>query len=236
MKRKQQRQQKRGELAAPVDYQSHYRPERVFVPFQPRTVTQKVYGLSIDHNTVTFGVGPAGTGKTFVPVVKAVEMLLEGTIKKIVITRPAVPGEEDLGALPGTLEEKYAPYLEPFMDSFHECLGAQKTSAMLGHQILAKPLAYMRGKTFKDSFIILDEAQNTTARQMKMFLTRIGNDSKVVVNGDLSQQDTRGLSGLLDGLTKIGHLKGVGVVEFSASDCVRSGLVRDILFAYNGSN
>lgn len=229
--RKQLRAYKHTDIPMP-ESQTFYEPKLVFKPFQPKTKAQQRYGQSIDTNIVTFAIGPAGTGKTYAPVAKAVEMLLNGDINKIVITRPAVEAEEDLGALPGSLEEKYAPYLEPFMDSFHELLGPQRTKSMLGQQILAKPLAYMRGKTFKNSFCIFDEAQNSTKKQMKLFLTRIGNDSKVVINGDLDQQDTRTFSGLRDGLAAVGHLKHIGVVEFTAEDCVRSGLVRDILFAY----
>jgi len=228
---------KRGRMS---DYQPAFeemRPmtqKRVLKPISAMTEAQGHYICSILSNTITFGVGPAGTGKSYVAVGLACDKLASGDIDKIIITRPAVDAGESFGFLPGEIEEKYAVYLDPFRDIFHERLGKNQTEYMIKHgKIVAKPLAFMRGTTFNDSWIILDEAQNTTPNQMKMFLTRIGKNCTVIVDGDVAQKDIPSVSGLADGIDKLVKVKNVGVVEFQADDIVRSGIVRDIIAAYS---
>jgi phosphate starvation-inducible PhoH-like protein len=204
-----------------------------FEPIQARTDAQGRYIASIKGKTLTFATGPAGTGKTWVVTALAAEALREKRIEKIVITRPAVEAGENLGFLPGELEEKFDPYLQPFKEVLIERLG---TGAFEYHMrmgnIEAVPLAYMRGRTFRNAFVILDEAQNTTPTQMKMFLTRIGEDSKVVVNGDIAQQDIRGESGLADAVQRVTWIPAVGHVRFTKADVVRSGLCQEIVESY----
>jgi phosphate starvation-inducible PhoH-like protein len=196
---------------------------------------QAHYIMSIESNNLTFGIGPAGTGKTYVCGAIAAEALATGNVGQIIITRPAVEAGESLGFLPGELEEKYEPYIEPFRDVLNERLGKSRVDyAVKRGQIKAVPFAYMRGKTFKDAFVILDEAQNTTPTQMKLFLTRIGTNCTVIVNGDIRQKDIRGESGLEDAIKKLTHLKGINLVEFDRADIVRSGLVQQIVEAYEG--
>lgn len=206
-------------------------------PLRAKTEMQGQYISSIICNDVTFGIGPAGTGKTYVAAALAAEKLLNREIEQIFITRPAVESGESLGFLPGELDDKYAPYLEPFMDALNEKIGKSQVKAMIkGKRIVAAPLAYMRGKTFKDAFVILDEAQNTTPKQMKMFLTRIGENATVIVNGDGTQCDLVGVqSGLTDAVKRLEGLRKVGVVEFAASDIVRHGLIRDIITRYEAA-
>ena len=164
----------------------------------------------------------------------AADMLESKQIEKIILTRPAVEAGESMGFLPGTIEEKYEPYLQPFRDVFHERMGKGKTEYLIKRgQIEAAPLAYMRGRTFRNTWVILDEAQNTTPEQMFMFLTRIGENCKVIVNGDTRQSDIKTMSGLIDCATKLSHLKGVEFIEFGADDIVRSGIVKEIVKAYS---
>jgi len=175
--------------------------------------TQAHYIISILKNRLTLGIGPAGTGKTYCCGALAAEAILAGTIDKIIITRPAQEAGEKLGSLPGELEDKYEPYIEPFRDVLNERMGKARVDSMVkcGH-IQAKPLAYMRGKTFKNAFVILDEGQNTSPTQMKLFLTRIGEGCTVIVNGDVKQVDIYGESGLADAVRRLRELEGINVV------------------------
>lgn len=205
-------------------------------PLKPQTEKQKRYMSAIENFDLTFATGPAGTGKTYVCAAIAAQLLLAGKIDKIIITRPAVEAGESLGFLPGELEEKFDPYLQPFRDVLNERLGRSHVDGMIkSGRIEAAPLAYMRGRTFKKAFVILDEAQNTTPTQMKMFLTRIGHDTKVVVNGDMAQKDIRGVSGLEDAVRRLSFIPSVKHVHFSKADIVRSGLVQEIVSAYDMS-
>lgn len=206
---------------------------RAIEPLVPRTDAQKRYMSAIKSSRVTFGVGPAGTGKTYVAGALAAEMLLARKIDRIVITRPAVEAGESFGFLPGELDEKFEPYVMPFLEVLHERVSANVVKALIKSERLSiAPLAFMRGRTFKRSFVILDEAQNTTPKQMQMFLTRIGEGCTVVVNGDDSQCDLPGKSGLSDAIERLSKLDQVKVVRFTIDDCVRSDLVGQIIRAY----
>ncbi|MGY3746170.1 PhoH family protein [Vagococcus salmoninarum] len=196
---------------------------------------QKQYVEMIKARDVTFGIGPAGTGKTFLAVVMAVAALKRGEVQKIVLTRPAVEAGESLGFLPGDLKEKVDPYLRPVYDALHAVFGMDHTNRLMERGVIEiAPLAYMRGRTLEDSFVILDEAQNTTIAQMKMFLTRLGFNSKMIVNGDISQIDLpRGVtSGLVHGQKTLNHIKKIGFVKFESSDVVRHPVVAEIIDAY----
>lgn len=202
----------------------------------PRSEGQAVYVDSIRKNDVVFAVGPAGSGKTFLAVAMAVEALKNSQVRKIVLVRPAVEAGENLGFLPGDLQAKINPYLRPLMDAIHEMIGYDQTQGLIERDVIEVcPLAYMRGRTLNDSFIILDEAQNTTIAQMKMFLTRMGTSSKVVVSGDPTQVDlpSRSQSGLIDGLKRLGAIPGIGIVKLTGKDIVRHRLVTDIVRAYD---
>ncbi len=201
----------------------------------PRSATQAAYIQEMMKNELVFGLGPAGTGKTYLAVALAVSMMLEGKIDKIILSRPAVEAGENLGFLPGDLKEKVDPYLRPLYDALYEMLPAEQVDKKLAlGEIEIAPLAFMRGRTLSNSFIILDEAQNTTPMQMKMFLTRLGENSRMVVNGDLSQVDLpKGtISGLRDSLETLKGIDNISSVRFSASDVVRHGLVAKIVKAY----
>ena len=204
-------------------------------PIRVKTLGQKVYVESIKSHDVVFGIGPAGTGKTFLAVTLAVTALKRGQVKRIVLTRPAVEAGESLGFLPGDLKEKVDPYLRPVYDALYQILGKEQTTRLMEREIIEiAPLAYMRGRTLEDAFVILDEAQNTTIMQMKMFLTRLGFNSKMIVNGDMSQIDLprRVKSGLVDAMEKLKGIKAIDFVHFSASDVVRHPVVADIINAY----
>ena len=204
-------------------------------PIRVKTLGQKVYVDSIKNHDVVFGIGPAGTGKTFLAVTLAVTALKRGQVKRIVLTRPAVEAGESLGFLPGDLKEKVDPYLRPVYDALYQILGKEQTTRLMEREIIEiAPLAYMRGRTLEDAFVILDEAQNTTIMQMKMFLTRLGFNSKMIVNGDMSQIDLprRVKSGLIDAMEKLKGIKAIDFVHFSASDVVRHPVVADIINAY----
>ena len=203
----------------------------------PRNISQENYVFSINDFTVTFGVGPAGTGKTLLATLLAVQALKQNEIDKIIITRPAVSVDEQHGFLPGTLVEKMAPWTRPIFDVFEEYYTPRQIEAMIEDGVIEiAPLAYMRGRTFKNSFIIFDEAQNCTPSQMKMVLTRIGHDSKIVITGDLEQHD-RGYdnNGLKDFIAKFSQSHSINVVYFSNSDVERSKVVEEILQIYNNS-
>lgn len=202
-------------------------------PVKPKTENQSLYLNSLRTNILTFGLGPAGTGKTYVAVAEAATLLQQKQVEKVIITRPAVEAGESLGFLPGELEEKFDPFFAPVRAIFEERLGSGHLEALLRNKrIEVKPLAYMRGITFKDAFVILDEAQNTTPQQMKLFLTRIGEGSKIAVNGDLKQTDIPGLSGLADAVNRCHQIKSVGTIRFDKSDIVRSGIAQAIVEAY----
>lgn len=202
-------------------------------PIRFKTYNQYRLSDSIKHNDLVFSLGPAGTGKTFVAVLCACQAFKNGDIKKIILTRPAVEAGESLGFLPGDLKEKVDPYLMPLYDALYEIMGSENFDKMLEkNQIEIIPLAYMRGRTLNDAFVILDEAQNTTAGQMLMFLTRLGRNSKMVVNGDLSQIDlnlARTRSGLKVASEKLRNIKGISFNEFDRSDVVRHPLVEKII-------
>jgi phosphate starvation-inducible PhoH-like protein len=200
---------------------------------KPLTDNQRLYDASIRANIITFGMGPAGTGKTWWAAARAAEAIRDGETKKIVITRPAVEAGEALGFLPGELDEKFEPYFRPVRDVFEEILGSGHLDYLLKtEQIEVRPLAYLRGASLKSSWIILDEAQNTTPKQMQLFLTRIGDGNTVVINGDLDQQDISGRSGLGDAIRRLKRVGRVGVVEFTTDDIVRSGICKEIVIAY----
>ncbi len=211
-----------------------YAPNRVKSPLSARTAAQQSYINAIKNHCLTFGIGPAGTGKSYCAGALAAEALESGRIERIILTRPAVEAGEQLGFLPGEVEEKYAVYIDAFRDILNERLGRGVVDYCLRHgRIVGAPLAYMRGKTFNNNtFVILDEAQNTTPAQMKMFLTRIGEDTKVVINGDIRQSEIRGPNGLEDAINRVGGLPGVHIHSFERQDIVRSGMVRYILDRY----
>lgn len=201
----------------------------------PRTEGQRQLAQAIETHDITFAIGPAGTGKTYTAVAFAVKALKEKQIRKIILTRPAVEAGESLGFLPGDLKEKVAPYLRPLYDSLEEMLSSEKLQQLLEQNVIEiAPLAYMRGRTLNDSFIILDEAQNATRLQMKMFLTRFGHRSKIVITGDLSQIDLPRpeSSGLLHAVTLLEGVRGIAVVRLTETDIVRHPLVSEIVRLY----
>ncbi len=205
----------------------------------PKTPGQRAYVNAIRHNTVTFGIGPAGTGKTFLAVAIAAAALAERRVQRILLTRPAVEAGERLGFLPGDLMAKVDPYLRPLFDALHDMLGAEKVAAFLEKgQIEVAPLAFMRGRTLNDSFIIVDEAQNTTQEQMKMVLTRLGFGSTMVITGDTTQVDLpRGQrSGLLSAQRILGDVDDIGMITFGSEDVIRHKLVRKIVDAYDADD
>ena len=202
---------------------------------KPKSTNQKSFIDTINTNTVTFGIGAAGTGKTFLAVACAVNALEKRLVKKIILVRPAIEAGEKLGFLPGDLAEKIDPYLQPLYDSLYECLGFETVNKLLEKKVIEiAPLAYMRGRTLNDAFIILDEAQNTTISQMQMFLTRIGYGSTTVVTGDVSQIDLPkdSQSGLKDCLEFILNIKGIDAVKFGPKDVMRNKIVSSIVSEY----
>ena len=204
-------------------------------PIRVKTLGQKIYVDSVKNHDIVFGIGPAGTGKTFLAVTLAVTALKRGQVKRIILTRPAVEAGESLGFLPGDLKEKVDPYLRPVYDALYQILGKDQTTRLMEREIIEiAPLAYMRGRTLDDAFVILDEAQNTTIMQMKMFLTRLGFQSKMIVNGDISQIDLpRNVkSGLIDAQEKLKNISQIDFVHFSAKDVVRHPVVAQIIRAY----
>lgn len=223
-----------------LDYFTDLYKEVIIKDRQGRSIRVKNFGQrqyikAIQENDLTFGIGPAGTGKTFLAVAMAVSALKRGDVEKIILTRPAVEAGESLGFLPGDLKEKVDPYLRPIYDALYQIMGAEHTQRLMDRGVIEiAPLAYMRGRTLDGAFVILDEAQNTTNAQMKMFLTRLGFGSKMVVNGDISQIDlphgTR--SGLVNAQKILQNIKNIEFVSFSADDVVRHPVVASIINAY----
>jgi len=204
-------------------------------PITPRTPTQLAYTEAIKSNDILFGIGPAGTGKTYLAMAMAVAAFTKGDVKKIILTRPAVEAGEALGFLPGDLAEKINPYLRPLYDALYDMLDFEKARAYIEQEMIEiAPIAFMRGRTLNNAFVILDEAQNTTSQQMKMFLTRIGYGSKAIITGDITQTDLppgKG-SGLVEARTLLARIKGISFIQFSKEDVVRHRLVSDIIDAY----
>lgn len=204
-------------------------------PVRPKTITQKKYVDAITNNTITLGVGPAGTGKTYLAVSMAVKALKADDVTKIILTRPAVEAGEKLGFLPGDLQTKVDPYLRPLYDALFDMLGPETFHRNLERSsIEVAPLAYMRGRTLDDAFVILDEAQNSTPEQMKMFLTRLGFNSKMIITGDVTQIDLPDArrSGLIDAMNVLHDVDDIAIVNFTEKDVVRHRLVQDIVKAY----
>jgi phosphate starvation-inducible PhoH-like protein len=202
----------------------------------PKSANQKKYLDLIDQNDIVIGVGPAGTGKTYLAMAQAVSYLMAKKVSRIVLARPAVEAGEKLGFLPGDLQEKVNPYLRPLYDALYDMLDTDKASRLVERgTIEVAPLAFMRGRTLNDAFVILDEAQNTTSEQMKMFLTRLGFGSKAVVNGDITQIDLPNpkLSGLVEALKIVRDIDGIGIIHFDEKDVVRHKLVQQIVKAYD---
>ncbi|MGK8433985.1 PhoH family protein [Staphylococcus epidermidis] len=202
-----------------------------------KTMGQRIYINAMKRNDLVFGIGPAGTGKTFLAVVYAAKQLRKGSVKRIVLTRPAVEAGESLGFLPGDLKEKVDPYLRPLYDGLNTVLGREQTQRLIERGVIEiAPLAYMRGRTLDDAFVILDEAQNTTHAQMKMFLTRLGFGSKMVVTGDQTQIDLpKGVkSGLKEAVKKLSGVSGISIMKMDQSDVVRHPLVSKIINLYEG--
>ena len=202
---------------------------------QPKSLNQRKYLEAIEHTDMVFGIGPAGTGKTYLAVAMAVSALVNKQVSRIVLARPAVEAGERLGFLPGTLQEKVDPYLRPLYDALYDLLEAEKVDRYLEKSVIEiAPIAFMRGRTLNDSFIILDEAQNTTSEQMKMFVTRMGFNSKCVVTGDITQIDlpTSRRSGLVEAADILRNVNGISFVYFDQSDVVRHHLVQRIINAY----
>ena len=205
----------------------------------PKTLGQKEYYYALKNNDVVFGIGPAGTGKTYLAVVFAVDALKNNLVKKIVLTRPAVEAGENLGFLPGDLKEKVDPYLRPLYDALHDMLGVEQTERLIEKGVIEiAPLAYMRGRTLEDAYVILDEAQNTTDNQMKMFLTRLGFNSKMIITGDVTQIDLpRGVeSGLVRAMDILNNVKGISFIYLTAMDVVRHPVVQRIIERYEGKH
>jgi phosphate starvation-inducible protein PhoH and related proteins len=205
---------------------------------QPRSINQRKYVEAIEKNDMVFGVGPAGTGKTYLAVAMAVAAMNAKKVSRIILVRPAVEAGERLGFLPGSLQEKVDPYLRPLYDALYDLLEPERVDKMLEKNVIeVAPLAFMRGRTLNDAFIIMDEAQNTTIEQMKMFLTRLGNNSKAVITGDITQIDLPNprKSGLVDAINVLDGVEGIQFCHFADSDVVRHALVQRIVRAYEST-
>ncbi len=205
-------------------------------PIEPKTKGQREYVQAIKNNDIVFGIGPAGTGKTYLAMAAAVESLKNGEVRRIILTRPAIEAGESLGFLPGDMYEKISPYLRPLYDALYDMMEGERIEKYIETGIIeVAPLAYMRGRTLNDAFIILDEAQNATVEQMKMFLTRLGFDSKAVITGDLTQSDLPGGKpiGLLQAQHILSDIGGIKIIHFSGYDVVRHELVQKIIEAYD---
>ena len=211
------------------DFEMLYHP-----PIRGMNAKQQEYINAINESELIFGTGAAGTGKTWIATAMAADMLRDKHIDRIILTRPMVEAGEKMGALPGEKEDKFAPYVEPFLDVFYERLGKSFTHYLIKRgAIVGYPIAFMRSKTFKNAWIICDEAQNTTPSQQELLLTRIGNGTKTIICGDRKQKDISTQSGLVDAANRLKHLSEVRVIEFGIEDCVRSGLVKKILRCYD---
>ncbi len=204
-----------------------------FKPVEPKNFAQGMYLESIRANQITFGTGSAGTGKTFIAASYAAEQLYNKNINKIILTRPAVTAEEELGFLPGDLSEKYEPYLLPFKEIFEKTLGKSFYECCLKDGVIEPaPIGYLRGRTFDNAIILIDEAQNVTCGQMKLILSRVGENCKIIISGDTGQKDIQGESGLSDAIKRLARVPGVDVVNFLPQDIVRSKLCKQIIMAY----
>ncbi len=222
--------------ATPVQKATPIETLQIGKEIRPRTPGQAAYVDAVRKKDLVFSVGPAGSGKTYLAVAMAVEALKTHQVRKIILVRPAVEAGESLGYLPGDLQAKINPYLRPLLDAIHEMIGYDQAQGLMERGVIEVcPLAYMRGRTLNEAFIILDEAQNTTISQMKMFLTRMGNNSKIVVSGDPTQVDLphKSQSGLVDALSRLKPIKGVAIARLTAKDIVRHRLVTDIVKAYD---
>lgn len=220
-------------------YEEEIVRDRESKPIRVKNLGQREYVEAVKRNDVVFGVGPAGTGKTFLAVAMAVAAMRRGEVKRIILTRPAVEAGENLGFLPGDLKEKVDPYLRPLYDALYNIIGTEHTNRLMDRETIeVAPLAYMRGRTLDDAFVILDEAQNTTTQQMKMFLTRLGFGSKMIINGDVTQIDLPSgtASGLIHAERVLKDVKGIGHVRFDAEDVVRHPLVSKIINAYDSKD
>lgn len=218
---------------APVDLAGAESRQVWIKPFTPLGSKQRDYHYLLKSMSIIFAVGAAGSGKSFVAGSYAIAALVNKEVDNIILTRALVEAGEKLGSLPGEVKDKYAPYVEPYRDIFEANVGKGFTKYLIDSgKIQGCPLAYMRSKTFNKSIVIVSEAQNTTPEQMYLLLTRLGEGSILVIEGDVKQKDIRGVSGLEDALRTISHLEGVGVVTFTNEDCVRSPLVKQILLAY----
>ncbi len=202
----------------------------------PKSVNQRRYLEAIDQHDIVFGIGPAGTGKTYLAMAQAVAYLLAKRISRIILARPAVEAGEKLGFLPGDLQEKVNPYLRPLYDALYDMLDVERAERLIERgTVEVAPIAFMRGRTLNDAFVILDEAQNTTSEQMKMFLTRLGFGSKAVITGDITQIDlpTGRTSGLVEAMKVVGNIEGISFIRFDEKDVVRHSLVQQIVKAYD---
>lgn len=199
-----------------------------------RTPNQKAYLCAMRSKLITIGLGPASAGKTYLSTSQAAREFQDRKYRRIIVTRPAVTAEEDYGFLPGTQNDKLAPYFEPVREVLDEWLGVQQVTALIEEKVIVfSPMGFLRGKTFRDAFVILDESQNTTPKQMRLFLTRIGENCRVVINGDLMQMDIKGLSGLEDAVKRLEGLDELDVVRFDLNDCQRDPIVKKILERYD---
>ncbi len=220
---------------AAEEYEEEEKEERTKAVFKPLNSNQNIFMKNIESHDISFGIGPAGTGKTHVAIAAALQCLRNGTIKRIILVRPIVEAGESLGFLPGTVDDKVGPYFRPIFDILTDLIGTTNMQTMLSsREIELAPLAYMRGRTLNHAFVLLDEAQNTKKEQMKMFLTRLGYKSKMVITGDLSQNDLpKGqMSGLADSLRILGNIEDISFTEFCKGDVVRHKLVKEIVDAY----
>lgn len=225
------------DLKTSAPFNSSHNSPSLPKPIQARNQSQGQFMAAIKSNTLTFGLGPAGTGKSYCTAAMAAEALVSGDIDRIVFTRPAVETGNSMGFLPGKLEDKFDPYFSAFKSCLISSVGKGVVDcAVKNGNIVVEPLAYMRGKTFNRCFVVLDEAQNCAPEEIKMFMTRIGRHSTVVINGDLSQSDIESCSGLHDAINRVHDIRGVHVHEFTCEDIVRSNIVKDIIMKYEVRN